>query len=148
MKKVLLLAALAILPIDSRSEPLEVNGPFYKQLVAMGYTLEEVEVGTIANRGSVAILAIKDEKYTWIGRVFNAKPRKDVEKKILDEALAAANDANIAFSFTTTINDGSIVCGIHLFGEYSPSTYGIALSEIEMCNIVFDKHPNLLKLAL
>jgi hypothetical protein len=146
MKKFFIAAALMLLSSFAMAEPIEVNGPFYRQLAAMGYSLEESESFTFARRGNVTIVATKDENYTWIGRMFFSKKKTDIEKKLYEDALDAINKANIEFSFTTTLNDESLICGIHMFGEYSPSTYGIALSEIEKCNFIYDRYPVLLKL--
>jgi hypothetical protein len=146
MAKFLYVAVASLISTAAVAKPIEVNGPFYRQLVAMGYTLEESDEWTFARRGGVTITATRDEKYTWIGRFFFAKSKSSIDPKLLSEALDAINSANSEFAFTTTLNDDSLICGIHLFGEYSPSTYGIALSEIEKCNFIYDKFPTLLKL--
>lgn len=146
MNKLFIAAAFMLLSSFALAEPIEVNGPFYRQLVAMGYSLEESDSFTLARRSGVTILVTKDENYTWIGRMFFAKKRKDIDAQLYGEALDAVNKANIDFVFRTTLNEESIICGIHLFGEYSPSTYGTALSEIEKCNFIFDRYPVLMKL--
>jgi hypothetical protein len=147
MKKAFFTMAFGLMSAITLAAPLEVNGPFYRQLVATGYTLEEVGEFTFAKRGVVTVLVSESDNSTWIGRMFNVKATKDIDKQLRIDALDAINSANLEFSFTTSLGDGSIICGIQMFGEYSPSTYGIGLSEIEKCNFLFDKYPVLFKLS-
>jgi hypothetical protein len=137
----LLMASLSV-----SGNPLPKEGKEYKQLEAMGYELEEIDDVTIASRASTAIMFRKMEKYLYAGRIFKVKSFSSLSPAEKMDVLTTINSANAELSLTVFYGDQVLNCGIHIYGAYSPSTFGTAVSDIEMCNILFDKYPKLLNL--
>lgn len=138
--------SLLMVSLSASGNPLPKEGKEYKQLEAMGYALEEIDDVTIASRASTAIMFRKMDKYLYAGRIFKVKSFSSLSSAEKMEVLTTINSANSELSLTIFYGDQVLNCGIHIYGAYSPSTFGTAVSDIEMCNIVFDKYPQLLKL--
>jgi hypothetical protein len=125
---------------------LPANSPFYNQLVAMGYTLEDVEgESTIATRNNNALLISQEPKWTWVARFWNAKPFDSLTKEQQLKALSIINEINAILSTKLYYTGDNISCVNYIYGEYSPRTFGTAVSDIEGCNAIFDRNPELLE---
>lgn len=129
------------------SSPLKPTDPEHIQLTAMGYDITSVEEGSIASRNSTAILVIKSDKWVFLSRYFNLNPKTVAIRE--QKALQLINKLNIDLSFQIAITEekDSLMCGQYYRGTYDRKSFATVVSEIEGCNVIFDKAPELLELA-
>ncbi len=148
MKKITLLVFLAGLTVGSAySNPLKPTDPEHIQLTAMGYDITSEESGSLATRNDTTILVIKSEKWLFLGRYFSLNPKTVAREEY--KTLQTLNKLNIdlAFQLAITADKDSLMCGQYYRGTYDRKSFATAVSEIEGCNVIFDKAPELLELG-
>lgn len=144
MKKIIIAAALGLVSTFAQANSIDANSPIYKQLVSMGYSISAVESGgLLANRKGVDVAVVGTEKFVFLARYYRAKALSSLSNEDKAEYLSLINSANDELSLTYVVSDDTIRCGLHIYGEYSAASFGAAISDIEMCNVIFDKYPRL-----
>lgn len=131
----------------AHSNPLKENDPEHAQLIAMGYDIEESDSGSIASRGNTTIFLMKTDKVVFLARYFILDPKKVAREEY--KALQLINKQNLIQAFSLTINEekDQLICAHYYYGAYERKRFATIVSEIEACNIIFDKEPWLMELG-
>jgi hypothetical protein len=148
MKKTAFLVLVAGAMIGSAySNPLKPSDPEYVQLTAMGYDITATETGSLAQRNDTTILVLKSEKLIFLGRYFSLNPKKVASKEYKTLQLLNKLNIDLAFQLAITEDKDSLMCGQYYRGAYDRKSFATVVSEIEGCNLIFDKAPELLELG-
>lgn len=148
MKKIIIAAALGLVSTFAQANSTDANSPIYKQFVAMGYSISTADNGSLlVTRKGVEFAVVGTQRYVFLARYFRSKSLDSLSKEDKFEYFSLINSANEELALTYVISDDTIRCGLYVYGEYSPASFGSAISDIEMCNVIFDKYPRILALA-
>lgn len=130
------------------AEALTPDAPERKQLIAMGYEIEQEEKGdtfTIATIGSTRIVFSKNEDRLAITRYFNRERKLNQTDEM--EIHRIINSFNEKYAYQFSYNKESLTSTLYIFGSYEPKTFAKVVRLMDKVNVVFDSEPNFFKLV-
>jgi len=129
------------------SQTLPADSPEIKQLIAMGYEINEEAPGdteTIADNGSSKLVLSRNSERFYVYRTFTRARKLDSKQEL--ELMNLINDINTEYSFQTSISKDSITFVLYDFGTFNPKTFSKVIRLIEQVDSLWTKYPSLLKL--
>jgi hypothetical protein len=129
------------------SQSLPKNGPERKQLIAMGYEIDEEnskDTWTIARLGNSNIGFSKSNEKLIIIRSFMMQKKLKPSQEL--ELLRLINRVNIDLAYQAVLNDDSLTFALYDYGDYNPKTFAKLVRLAEQANSVFTSYPDILTL--
>ena len=130
------------------AEPLALDAPERKQLIAMGYEIvkeDKDDKFTIAEIGSSRIIFSKNEDRLAISRIFNRERKLNSTDEL--ELQRIINSFNDKYAYQFSINKEALTATLYIFGSYEPKTFAKVVRLMDKVNTIFNTEPNFYKLV-
>jgi hypothetical protein len=126
------------------ADVLPKDSPERKQLIAMGYTLEDLSSVTIARVGLATITFDKNEERLAITREYSREKQLNKDEEL--ELLQIINELNNTYSYQIRLLKSSLAITLYQFGNYDSQVFAMLVRLADKVDTIWDTKPRIYKL--